>query len=332
LLEWGTGEEGLLVLGVLLWSGLCAASVAAATAADSNSAPPDLELRSSESGLAPLGVDAGSLAYYSTTEPDVSWGYPKDSSVSFQCFVDDLPATCSESYYRECCPRIVPKRLRRRAPCPRRETLWAPFTLAQRRCQPGPLPPPYVPPGKTLGYGPFTGWVPIPTGIGDGIHTIKVVATDEDGSDPDPPMVTSVIDRTRPSTPRILAAPAKAGRDQTPRFKFTATDDRYIRDEYNQPISAQLKRLEPAGAPIFNGTPLGHYLEWRGPFCPTPRRCTEVVWPAYTVEGKGGTTYGHRQHLLPGLYEFSLRAKDIVGNKSETARYRFRVLSRAASP
>ena len=321
----------MLVFGLLLWSGLCAASVSSAAAVDSNSVPPDLELNSSGGELAPLGIYAGSLAYYSTAEPDVSWGYPEGSSVSFQCFVDDLPVACSEPRYDGCCPRIVPKRAPRTR-CPRRVALWAPLALAQRGCHSGPLAPPYVPPGRTLGYGPFTGWVPIPVGIGDGAHTIKVVATDEDGSDPDPPTVTSVIDRTSPSTPSILEAPARSSRDRTPRFKFTATDDRRIQDEYNQPLPAQLRRLEPAGAPITNASPLGRYLEWRGPSCPTPRRCTEVAWPAHAVESKNGTTFvGQREHLLPGLYELSVRARDIVGNESAAARYRFRILGQAAS-
>lgn len=277
----------MLVFGLLLWSGLCAISVSSAAAADSNSVPPDLELNSSGGPLAPLGIYSGSLAYYSTAEPDVSWGYPEGSSVSFQCFVDDLPVACSEPRYDGCCPKLVPKRSPRRKRCPRREALWAPLALAQRGCQPGPLAPPYVPPGRTLGYGPFTGWVPIPVGIGDGAHTIKVVATDEDGSDPDPPTVTSVIDRTSPSTPGILEAPARSSRDRTPRFKFTATDDRRIQDEYNQPLLAQLRRLEPAGAPISNASPLGHYLEWRGP--PAPRRAAAQRSPGPPMRSKART-------------------------------------------
>jgi predicted phage tail protein len=68
-----------------------------------------------------------------------------------------------------------------------------------------------------------------------------------------------------------------------------------------------------------------------GTACPTPRRCTEVAWPAHAVEGKNSTTFvGQREHLPPGLYEFSVRARDIVGNESGTARYRFRILGKAA--
>lgn len=292
-------------------------------AEDANTLPPKLDLRSSGTALEPLRPYSGSLASYSTAEPDVSWGYPADSLVSFECFLDGLPTACSRSYYRPCCPTLVPKRLA----CPRRENSWS--MRARRNCPPRPIREPYVPPGKTIGYGPFIGWVPIPADIAEGTHSVMVIATDEDGTDPDPPTVEVVVDHTPPSVPRILAAPVKVSHDRTPRFRFTATDDRRLRDKPNDPLLAQLKRIDPSGgAVMFNGSPLSDYLEWRGPFCPTLRRCTETVWPASLVDGKNGTLYRVRKHLTPGLYEFSVRARDLVGNLSRAARYRFRVLGK----
>jgi hypothetical protein len=74
------------------------------------------------------------------------------------------------------------------------------------------------------------------------------------------------------------------------------------------------------------GDPFGNYLEWRGPFCPTALKCTQVVWPAYSAEGENGTTFGIAERLSPGLYAFWVKATDAVGNESPTTRYRFRVL------
>jgi hypothetical protein len=171
-----------------------------------------------------------------------------------------------------------------------------------------------------------TGWVPIPEGLSDGQHTVTVIATDEDGADPNPPSVTAVFDTTPPAPPKLLSAPKRVSRDQTPKFRYAATDVRRLH-LYNDPFSASLRRVQPPGPRIGTGDPFGNYLEWRGPFCPNPLRCTEVAWPAYSAEGEGGTTFGIREHLSPGLYEFRVKASDNVGNESAATVYRFRVLS-----
>jgi hypothetical protein len=294
------GQGGKRLFGGALLICLCIAVGASPAAADdANFAPPSLELRSSGSDREPLGILSGSLAYYSTAQSGVSEEYPEGSSVSFACFIDGLPVECSKSYYRRCCPVRVPKRATRAR---------------------------LVPEGKTLGYGPFTGWVPIPPDLPGGVHSVTVIATDEDGADPNPPTVTAILDRTPPTAPRILTAPPKISRDQTPRFRFAASDDRWLRDSYNDPFSAQLQRIDSPGPAFHNGSPSANYLEWRGPFCPTPVRCTEVAWPAYSADGEGGATIGIREHLGPGLYELSVRANDIAGNESEATTYRFRVV------
>lgn|GEM_PF-2780628 len=294
------GQGGKRLFGGALLICLCIALGASPAAADdANSAPPSLELRSSGTDRQPLGVLSGSLASYSTSQSGVGGEYPEGSSVSFACFIDGLPVACSKSYYRRCCPVLVPK----------------PATRAR-----------LVPEGKTLGYGPFTGWVPIPPDLPGGVHSVTVIATDEDGTDPNPPTVTAILDRTPPAAPRILAAPPKISRDQTPRFRFAAGDDRWLRDSYNDPFSAQLQRIDPPGPAVHNGSPSANYLEWRGPFCPTPVRCTEIAWPAFLADGKGGTAIGLREHLSPGLYELSVRANDIAGNESQATRYRFRIV------
>jgi hypothetical protein len=187
-------------------------------------------------------------------------------------------------------------------------------------------PPTRVPEGKTLGFGPFMGWVPTPIELSDGTHLVTVIANDEDGADPDPPTVAVAVDRTLPTPPRMLASPPKASRDETPKFTYTATDERRLRDRYNDPFSAQLKRIRPPGVTIDNEIPFGRYLESRGPACPTPRRCTETSWPAYSVAEEDGNFPRFRGHLRPGLYEFRVRVSDIAGNKSPATRYRFRVL------
>jgi hypothetical protein len=314
------GKRGLVC--AVACASLCIAIPSPAVGDDANSAPPDLELVASGTDESPVGHHGGSLAYYSTAEPDSSWGYSEGSNVSFTCLIDGQPAPCSTSYHRACCPVVVP---RARFTCrPRRK----PSGSAQRRrpCRPQPRPVPYLPEGKVLGYGPFTGWVPIPSELPNGVHAITVIAADEDGVDPSPPTVTAVYDIEPPSAPRILAAPPRVSRNQKPKFRYAATDERRLYDTYNDPFSASLRRLKPPGPKIGNGAPFGSYLEWRGPFCPTPFRCTETAWSAYSAEGEGGTAFGIRERLTPGLYELSVSVSDTVGNKSQAARYRFRVL------
>jgi hypothetical protein len=305
---------------------LCAIVPSSAAANDANTVPPHLELTASGTNEHPVGLHGGSLAYYSTEEPDSSWGYSANSDVSFQCLIDGQPAPCSQSYHDECCPVRVPKA---RILCrPRGKKLASSAARRRKPCRPRPIAvgEPYVPPGRTLGYGPFTGWVPIPLELPNGTHTVTVIAADEDGVDPNPPTVTAVYDIVAPAAPQILAAPPRVSRDPKPKFRYTAVDERKLYDTYNDPFSASLRRVKPPGPEIHNGSPFGNYLEWRGPFCPTIFRCTEVAWPAYSGSGEGGTSFGIRERLSPGLYEFSVSVSDTVFNESPATTYRFRVL------
>jgi hypothetical protein len=311
---------------------LLAVAPAAALADDANGVPPHLELTASGTQEDPVGPHAGSLAYYSTDETDWTWGYAADSSVSFSCLVDGQPAPCSRSYYQPCCP--VARQFAVRVACPRRpKSLTGDRTKTARErrkiCRPTRQPPaePHVPEGKVLGVGPYTGWVPIPETLADGPHTITVIASDEDGTDPSPPSVTAVYDTTAPAAPEIVSAPPRVSRNAKPKFRYAAVDERKLFDTYNDPFSASLRRLKPTRGPrLHTGDPFGNYLEWRGPFCKTPFRCTEVSWAAYSASGEGGTTFGIRERLSPGLYEFRVSVQDTVFNESPATTYRFRVL------
>jgi hypothetical protein len=298
---------------------------ASVLSADSNSLPPDLELTASSADGAPLGRNAGSLASYSTGEADSSWEYANDSDVTFSCRVDGKPVSCSRTYREPCCSVVVP--LRAAPACPRRPG----SALRQRlpACQGSEPQPtePTVPEGKVLGLGPETGWVPIPRGLSDGPHEVTVIAADEDGVDPDPPTVIALYDIKRPDRPRLLVKPRRVSHNPKPIFRFTGSDPRGLFDGYNDPFTASLKRIRPPGQRIYNGNPFGSYLEWRGPFCRTRLRCKETAWAAYSAAGEGGTSFGIRERLAPGLYEFRVRATDAAENKSRYTRYRFRVLA-----
>ena len=318
----GRGKTRLGGLAVLT-ACLLAAAPSAAIAADANSVPPHLELTASGTQEDPVGLHGGSLAYYSTDEPDWTWGYAADSSVSFSCLVDGLPSPCSRSYYQPCCP--VAHQYPIRLLCPRHKK----GAKRRRPCRPTRQPPadPYVPEGKVLGIGPYTGWVPLPETLSDGVHTITVIASDEDGTDPSPPSVTAVYDTTAPAAPEIISAPPRVSRNAKPKFRYAAVDERKLYDTYNDPFSASLRRLKPTPGPrLHTGYPFGNYLEWRGPFCATPFRCTEVSWAAYSGSGEGGTSFGIRERLSPGLYEFRVSVQDTVFNESPATTYRFRVL------
>jgi hypothetical protein len=307
----------------------CLLAVAPATALgdDANSLPPDLELNPTGTNQDPVGLHGGSLASYSTGGSDSSRTYSADSKVSFACLIDGQSAPCSASYHQVCCSVAVPKAAR--VLCPRRTRGTAKASKKRRRrCRPArwPVSAPYVPEGKALGLGPYTGWVPIPEGLANGTHTVTVIASDEDGVDPNPPTVTTVYDIVAPAAPKIVTAPPRVSRDPKPKFRYTAVDERMLYDKYNDPFSASLRRIKPPGPRLHTGDPFGSYLEWRGPFCPTEFTCTEVAWAAYSGAGEGGTTFGIREHLSPGLYEFSVSVSDTVLNESPAAKYRFRVL------
>ena len=322
------GRGNSRLVGFALAACLLAIAPAAALADDANSLPPDLELNPSGTNQDPVGLHGGSLASYSTADPDSSWAYSADSKLSFTCLIDGQPAGCSDSYHQICCSVAVPKAAR--VLCPRRTKATAKASKKRRRrpCRTTrwPTAAPYVPEGKTLGLGPYTGWVPIPQGLASGAHTVTVIAADEDGVDPNPPTVTAIYDTVAPAAPRIVSAPPRVSRDPKPKFRYSAVDERLLYDTYNDPFSASLRRIKPPGPRLHTGNPFGSYLEWRGPFCPTEFTCTEVAWPAYSASGEGGTSFGIREHLSPGLYEFRVSVSDTVFNESPVKKYRFRVL------
>lgn len=277
-----------------------------ALASDANSLPPQIALwgGGEQAGLiGPRGKGKGyneSVAYFETEAPDPSWEYAKGSRVTFACFLDGQPLAC-EAEQMVCCITAIPLSAE----------------LSVRREVP------------REGYGPFHGDVPAPKDLARGWHTVTVIASDEDGTDPSPPSVRVFLDRTPPTAPRLLKAPPRVSRDHKPRFRYFSTDDKgfptrtYTSTELFQ---ARLRRLRPPGPLLGKGDPFGTYLEWRGPFCPTPRRCTETDFAAYSASAGHGATFGVPEHLNPGLYEFTARAFDAVGNRSPLTRYRFRVL------
>lgn len=325
----GKWRLGLTVLAICIG----AFAPSSATAGDANTTPPDLELwpAGREPGL--IGpVDKGlgynsELAYFATSEEGPNMAshadaeYTVESEISFTCLLDGAPTTCEaehspveviEGWHRDEARCRRPRaRKRRPRPCyprPVRESPDAPAVEVK---------------------GPFTGEVPVPPGLTPGRHTVTVIAADEDGTDPNPPTVEVVLDLTPPSTPKLTVAPPRVSAQAKPRFKFTSTDDHGFPDRTytsTELFDARLRRVQPPGPTLGMGDPFGNYLEWRGPFCPTPRRCTQIVFPAYSADAGGGATFGVPERLTPGLYEFRVIAADSVGNESKVRKHRFRVL------
>jgi len=302
--------RGLSRRGAAVWalalSCLCAFGASPAVAADANGAPPAIALWAGgepEGLLGPPGKGLGyneSVAYFETTAPDPSWEYRKGSEVSFACFLDGKPIGC-EAEQDVCCAHGV---------------LLSASLLTK------PAPP-------REGFGPFHGEVQAPKRLSPGWHTVSVVASDEDGTDPDPPSVRFFLDREPPSAPKLLKRPARVSRDAKPRIRYSSTDNKSFPERTytsTELFDAHLRRLRPPGRSLGKGDPFGNYLEWRGPFCRTARRCVETDFAAYSADAGGGATFGIAERLSPGLYEFSVRATDAVGNQSPLTRYRFRVL------
>jgi hypothetical protein len=299
------GRQGLFCAALTLVP--CLLGPSAAVAEDANSVPPRVFLWAGgeqEGLLGPRGKGRGyneSVAYFVTEAPDPSWEYKKESMVSFSCSLDGQPVSC-EAEQVVCCGEVVP--------LPRR---------LQAREEPRPRD----------GYGAFHGEVAAPANLASGWHTVSVSATDEDGTDPSPPTARFFLDREPPSAPRLIKAPARVSHNHKPRFRYFSTDNKgfptrtYTSTEL---FKARLRRLRPAGPLLGKGDPFGNYLEWRGPFCPTPRRCTETDFAAYSASAGNGAFFGVPERLNPGLYEFTVKAFDAVGNRSPLTRYRFRVL------
>lgn len=298
-----------------------------AAASDANTIPPELQLTAGgrEPGLigpkeAGLG-DNYDLAYFSTPESDPDSVYAAGSTVSFVCLVDGKKVRCEFEYSPV---ETIEGVALRRIPCPLRDVLERRFP--SHPCGSGPEQPsgPPVEP-----KGPFVGSVPFVPGLTAGRHTITVITTDEDGTDPSPPTVEIFLDLAAPSKPKLLKAPPRASRIHKPRFKYTSADNKgFAEDTYTSTelFDARFRRLRPSGPTLGMGDPFGNYLEWRGPFCAMNRRCTQIVWPAYSAAGEGGTSFGVPEYLFPGLYELRVKAIDLVGNESALTTYRFRIL------
>jgi hypothetical protein len=171
----------------------------------------------------------------------------------------------------------------------------------------------------------------MPTDLAPGAHTITVEASDEDGADPAPPSISVFLDTTPPAAPELLETPAKVSRDGKPDFRFESTDDHAFPSEadhpgiFYQPFDASLRRIRPPGPTLHSSNPFDSYLSvWRQR-CLTIYECSAFARPEYEA-GNGSLGFGIPELLRPGLYEFSVQARDAVGNESAATKYRFRIL------
>ena len=185
---------------------------AGAMAADANAVPPKLSLTPGGEQQGMLGAEDDYLAYFSTRDLDPESEYTVGSTVSFVCLVDGQPVPCEAEHF--------PARLVTAGPaisCPRRKA------TRRRPCRPRPAIQPTT--EQTEAKGPFTGRVPVPAGLAGGSHTVTVIATDEDGTDPNPPSISITLDLEPPTAPKIVEGPPRVGRDAKPRIRFRSIDD-----------------------------------------------------------------------------------------------------------
>lgn len=287
--------RGSLLFAATACALLLGASIAQAQ--DANTSPPQVELRAAgQEGI--LGAKASSLAFYSTAAPDPSWEYAPDSKVTFVCAVDARNVPCGATY-EGCCRTSGPvmEAFSGRAGAPGKD--------------------------RQFGLGPFSGSVPVPKGLASGTHTVTVTATDEDGTGP-PATATVIYDTTPPSAPELTEAPSRRTRIHKPLFRYTATDDVRLIDKRQEAFRAELRRLDPSEV-IFRERRESAYIGSWIPHCATLLTCTGRSQAMY--EGfQRGLGIGVPEWLRPGLYEFSVYARDAVGNKSPVTRYRFRIL------
>lgn len=291
------GRVAILALGAFL------AMPIAVSADDANSVPPRIELSpGGTEGL--VGPRTEALAYFSTPDQgteDTSSEYTKGSRVTFACTLDARPIRCPAEYEETI----------------EGGTLLRPrLTGSRERHLPGP----------------FHGYVPVPKNLPAGPHTVTVVATDEDGTDPEPPSVAVTMDRTPPTAPELTQVPPRRSWVRKPIFRFSASDDVRLVKKRGEIFTAVLRRLHPTGA-VYRGNAFADsFLEVWGARCPTLLTCSTRAQASYMV-GEHWYSYGEPERLTPGLYELRVRADDAVGNKSPFTAYRFRILrSRPRGP
>jgi hypothetical protein len=272
-------------------------SAATAQAQDANTSPPQVELRAAgQEGI--LGPRASSLAFYSTAAPDPGSEFAPDSTVSFTCTVDAQRVPCGATY-EGCCRTSAP--------------------LSEPRADGAGV----LAEDRQFGLGPFSGSVPVLKGLASGPHTVTVTATDEDGTGP-PASVTVDYDTTPPSAPELTQMPPRRSRIHKPLFRYAATDGVRLLSKRDQPFKAELRRLDPAEV-IFHEHSEGGYLGTWVPRCSTLLTCAGRSQAVY--EGfQRSFGFGVPEWLPPGRYEFSVLARDAVGNQSPLTRYRFQIL------
>lgn len=272
---------------------------APALAADANRVPPQIELTpAGQEGI--VGPRSEALAFFSTSESetpgeDTSAEYRKGSKVTFACSLDGRPIRCPAEYLETTSVGIE-------------------FRPAERRRGREKLLP-----------GPFYGSVPMPKRLPAGPHTVTVVATDEDGTDPNPPSVTVTMDRTPPSAPELTQKPPRRSWIRKPVFRFSASDDVRLVRRRGEPFTASLRRLQPPGLVWKSSAFADSFLSVWFPTCPTLLTCSTRAQASYMVS-EHWYSYGEPERLNAGLYELRVRAWDAVLNRSPLTTYRFRIL------
>ena len=274
-------------------------TAAPALAGDANEVPPQIELTpAGQEGI--VGPRSEALAFFSTLESegreDTSAEYTKGSRVTFACTLDGRPIRCPAEYLAtEEGPGVL---LRKQAGPTRAERL---------------LP------------GPFYGSVSMPKHLAPGPHVVTVVASDEDGTDPNPPSVTVQFDPVPPKAPELIDPPPRRSHQHKPVFKFSASDDVRLVRKREDMFTVKLLRLRPDHHRWREGAYEGAF-EWGLLRCPTLLTCTARARAYYFGNGNGGLGLGIPERLPAGLYEFLIRARDSASNKSHRKTYRFRIL------
>jgi hypothetical protein len=287
-------------LSLLLLVCACGAAILAAPAlgGDANRVPPQIELTpAGQEGL--IGPRAEALAFFSTSESeapgeDTSAEYTKGSKVTFACSLDGRAIRCPAEYLETEGGRGI---------------LLRPHGSRSR---------------EKLLPGPFYGSIPLPEHLASGPHTVTVVATDEDGTDPNPPSVTVQFDPIPPKAPELIDPPPRRSHQHKPVFRFSASDNIRLARKREDMFTVKLLRLRPEHHRWREGAYEGAF-EWGLLRCPTLLTCTARARAYYFGSGNG-VSLGIPERLPAGLYEFIIRARDSASNKSPRTTYRFRIL------